>query len=430
MQEGAFPAPARAEPFLGDAERRALNSASGLRLELREDDRLGAERSLFYAAASRPTELLAVSWHAADEDGEPAVRSPFVDDLLDLLDVPDGAVQTRELGAAGFADPALAPTARERERAAAAAAPSRAPRPIGPLRDPDVLADLQARATWSASALESWVACPVRWFAERLLGAEALVPDPEPLVRGQLAHAVLEDAIRALVSDGGRLTPEHLPEARRLALASLERLRGDHRLSANPQRAAAALRRVEAEVLRYLDFAATSGTRYTPRDFELTFGGREDDLPPVDLGDGLVLRGRIDRVDGAPDGTALIYDYKGAVATPWTKWPAEGKLQLALYLLALPQLVGLEPAGGLYQALGGDDPRPRGLIADGADPGAQVVRGDLVTPEEMADALDGARRAACAAVADVRAGRLEPRPGSCGWKGGGCSFPSICRSAR
>src|SRR4029453_17776483 len=49
LQEGAFPAPSRPEPFLGDAERRAVNRVSGLRLPLREDA-LAVERTFFYAA--------------------------------------------------------------------------------------------------------------------------------------------------------------------------------------------------------------------------------------------------------------------------------------------------------------------------------------------------------------------------------------------
>ena len=140
LQEGVFPKAGRPEPFLGDAERRALNAASGLRLALREDQ-LDRERFLFYTAVSRPTDVLALSWHAADDEGEPRVRSLFVDDVLDLLDpVPD--IERRALGAAGFDGP-LAPNEREilRERLAAQSfARRRPPAPIAPLRDPAVLA--------------------------------------------------------------------------------------------------------------------------------------------------------------------------------------------------------------------------------------------------------------------------------------------------
>ncbi len=89
---------------------------------------------------SRPTDVLALSWHAADDEGEPRVRSLFVDDVLDLLD-PAPDIERRALGAAGFDGP-LAPNEREilRERLAAQSfARRRPPAPIAPLRDPAVL---------------------------------------------------------------------------------------------------------------------------------------------------------------------------------------------------------------------------------------------------------------------------------------------------
>ena len=144
----------------------------------------------------------------------------------------------------------------------------------------------------------------------------------------------------------------------------------------------------------------------------------------------VTLQGRIDRIDLAPDGGgALIYDYKGATATPQAKWQAEGRLQLALYMLALPDLLGVEADGGLYQPLGGDDPRPRGLLREDADPTLISVGKDRVDAEAYDAVIGQARATALAAVEEIRAGRLHARPATCGWRGGGCSYPSICRCA-
>ncbi len=231
LQDGAFPAPARPEPFLGDDERRALNAASGLRLRLHEDA-LGAERALFYAIASRPEERLVLAWHVADDDGEPVEPSPFVEEVARLLaDVP---VTRRAIGAVGWAEApgAAAPAdgvaargiARERLRADAAAAPRVAEAPAAPLTHPAVLARLRDRPAWSASSLEAWTGCPVKWFVERLLQPDGLEPDPEQLARGNLAHRVLEHALRRL-SAAGALTPDRLPEARAAVRAALEELR-------------------------------------------------------------------------------------------------------------------------------------------------------------------------------------------------------------
>ena len=141
------------------------------------------------------------------------------------------------------------------------------------------------------------------------------------------------------------------------------------------------------------------------------------------------LRGRIDRVDVAADGTALLYDYKASTAAPQARWLADGKLQLALYMLALPHLLGVEAVGGLYQPLGGsEDPKPRGLVRREADPGQKLTSRDRVDDAAFAAVLDAALAAAAAAVAEIRAGRLEPRPATCGWRNGGCTHPSVCRA--
>ena len=430
LQEGAFPRAPAPEPFLGDGERRALNAASGLRLELREDA-LGAERSLFYAALSRPTGLLALSWHDADDEGDPAVRSLFVDDVLDLL--PKGfeaeTVERRELGAVGWEDPALAPSAREAARAAASAGEGARDEHIAPLRDAAILDALRAREEWSASAIEAWVACPVKWFVERHLRADELVEDPEPMVRGALAHKVLEETLDQHLAGGEPrpLVPADAPLLRRLAAEALARHAERFPISTNPERLRAALRRLEADLVRYLERAAHANSDHAPARFELAFGG-EGEAPAVTLGE-LRLRGRIDRVDVAADGTALLYDYKGATAAPQARWLPDGKLQLALYMLALPHLLGLTAVGGLYQPLGGSaDPQPRGLVLGQADSGQRLSRNDRLDEAAFTAVLDGALAAATAAVAEIRGGRLEPRPATCGWRNGGCTHPAVCRT--
>ncbi len=430
LTEGAFPRPGRPEPFLADADRRALNAASGLRLALREDT-LARERVLLYHAVSRPTELLALSWPAAGDDGEPLVRSLFVDDVLDRLDPAVAAsVQRRPLGAVGFASE-LAPSEEQLRRARLAAGPPALPAPLGSLRDAGVLAALEERRAWSASALEAYAGCPVKWFVERVLRPRRFEPDPEPLVRGEVAHRVLEEALRRLADAGGRLEPARLEEARALVHAALPRHAAALPISVNPERLRSQLRRLEADLVRYLEHAAHAGSALVPARFELRFGGPDDELAPAPLAAGeLPLQGRIDRVDVAPDGAeAVVYDYKGASAPPHARWLKEAKLQVGLYVLALEHVLGLEAAGGLYQPLAGTEPRPRGALRADADPGLAVVRGDRLDAAAFAALLDAVLDAALAAVRGIRAGTLTARPQTCAWKGG-CAYPSICRCER
>ena len=410
LQEGTFPAPPRPEPFLGDADRRALNAASGLRLRLHEDA-LDRERALFYAAVSRPTERLALSWHVADDDGAPRVPSLLLSDVRDLF--APSLWECRRRRALGAVERPAEATGTER--------------PLGPLTSPEVLAALAARPAVSASGLEAWAGCPVRWFVERFLRPGALEADPEPLRQGGLAHDVLEEVLRT-VSAGGRLTPERLPEARAVLGRVLGR-RAGHPLSPNPDRSRAILRRLESDVWRELERHAHDGGRYAPTHFELTFGGEGDDHPAVELAGGeLVLQGRVDRVDLSPDGRrALVIDYKGrSGAAPQERWRADRRLQVGLYLLALGRLLGVEPQGGLYQPLGGKDTEPRGLLRDDADDGLTAKRPDRVDDEGFAAVLADVEAAAVQAAAELRAGRLEGRPATCAYRGG-CAHPSICR---
>jgi ATP-dependent helicase/DNAse subunit B len=476
LQEGVFPAPARPEPYLSEEERRGLAEASGLRLGVGGDSgqTLAAERYLLYAAISRPRELLVLSWHTATDDGLPAARSLFVDDICDLF--AGDLHETRARRALGEVS-ACAPTELDARRE----------KGIGPLRDPRVLADLGEQRLWSASGLQSWAGCPVQWFVERLLGARDLEPEAEPLARGGLAHAALRQTLERLREETGsaRLTGERLPRARELLRAALREHEREHPLSTVPERVPGVRRRLEADLERYLQHAAECGDRadvgqldlarqdspsqMEPTYLELPFGfpaervaqsaeGRLADdldptrplaegecppasvgplfseqpegLPPLDLGEGVLVRGFIDRVDLAPGGEAVVYDYKSSLPAPPDRWLGERNFQIALYMRAVEQLLGVRVAGGFYQPLSGRDLRARGVLAGEAGVALECVRGDARPPSEVAEVVEEIVAAARTAAAQARAGELESRPTTCGFGGSGCMYPSICRCDR
>lgn len=429
LQEGVFPAAPRTEPFFGDVEREQIAEASGLRLRRRDD--LGAERYLFYAAVSRPEERLYLSWHEAGDDGDGQVRSFFVSDVCDLFGPElEASKRTRSLGEVGWPEGA-APSERERRRGAAVSGPPHREAPIAPLRDERVIAELRDRAAWSASGIELWASCPVKWFVERRLQPEGLTPDPEAVLRGALTHTVLEAILRGLIEKTGcgRLDATTLTHARSLAAAALERFEGTDAMmmSRDPSRQRAMEHRLRSDVLRYLEHAAGDDTELVPADLEVDFGGPDDVHPALELPGGVRLRGRIDRIDTDAAGHALVYDYKGRIAVESAQWRTRRKYQVALYLLAARDVLGLEPLGGLYQPIGGRDPRARGLVLDDADPGLRTVRTDR-HPREAFDAIvDGVLEDVLAAVGELRAGALEPRPGTCSYNDNGCAYPTICR---
>jgi len=431
LQEGMFPAITTPEPFFGDAEREQIAIASGLRLRRRDD--LGAERYLFYATVSRPEERLYLSWHEAGDDGEQAVPSFFISDVRDLFgsQLADETL-ARSLGEVGW--DGAAPTAREALREAAAAGPPHSEATISPLTDESLLAELRARATWPASAIELWAGCPVKWFVERRLDPEGLTPDPELMLRGELAHRVLEETLAGLRARTGssRLDGDSVKPARELALDALGRLQHDPKLqmSPDPRRQRALAHRLRSDLLRYLDHAATDGSQLVPEELEVVFGNGADGHPALELGDGVRISGRIDRIDrGAGGGPvqAIVYDYKGRNAPDSAGWRRERKYQIALYVLVARDVLGLDPIGGLYQPLGARDQRPRGLVLDGADPGLDTVGTDRHGRAAFDEIIDGVREDVLCAVGELRAGALQPRPQSCGWNGTGCVYPTICR---
>ena len=431
LQEGELPRPGRGEPFLPDPLRRELARASGLVLREHEDA-LADERALFYACVSRPEEALVLSHRTCDEEGRPAVRSAFVDDIRALFgDELDAALRSRPLAQAAWPG-ATAPTPREQARARAAArgrTQGARPPAIAPLRHPAVLSALRARDAWSAGQLERHASCPVKWLVESWLVPDRLEPEPEPLARGNAAHRLLEATLRRLRDETGsaRLSQANLPRARELLREELAG-RGAElvRLSTVPARRRSELRRLEADLLRYLRRAAEADSPLEPEYLELEFGSeraRDPRLPTLQLED-LRVRGRIDRVDVA-DGQAAVYDYKGSSAHGARTWLDEGRLQVGIYMLAVRELLGLDPIGGLYQPLAGRQ-RARGAVRDDGELADGAVRTDRLSPAELDELLAGVAARAREVAEAIARGELEARPATCGWDGH-CQYPGVCR---
>jgi ATP-dependent helicase/DNAse subunit B len=429
LQEGEFPRVAAPEPFLSDEDRRAIATSSGLVLPVRED-RLDRERYLFYICASRAERLLVLSSRSSDEEGNPQTESYFVDDVRDLLE--DGAeVRTRSLSEVTWR-PENAPTAAEWDRAHAATGPRRPVPQPPPLSAEPLLAELSARDAVAARALENFADCPVKWLVEDILKPAELVPDPEAMVRGSYAHEVLSHTYRRLREETGerRVTHRNLADAERILLEELRDRSAAFQISPKQTRVRAAMRRLEFDLLRFLRSEADSDVRFEPVELERAFGLEGSE--PVVLEGGLRVRGRIDRVDEY-DGMALVIDYKTGKKVDRYKvasWESENRFQAALYMLVVEKLLGLRAAGGVYVALGSEDPRPRGMVAkDVNELGERWFQGDRLGPDEFQEKLDWALERIRETDTLMRGGELCSRPDRCDWNGG-CKYPSVCRSER
>jgi ATP-dependent helicase/DNAse subunit B len=463
LQDGEFPRGAGGDPFLSERQRKALA------LPPRHDTE-AEERYLFHACLTLPRRRLYLSYRDCDDDGAAEAPSPFIDEIGNLLETSDeprgrgladvahrvaAAPSETELaraiaahGPAGELEALLAvagapPATGERvrarlDRARAAEAATRAP---GPLSNPAVIDALGEVHAYGGTTLEGFDLCSYRWFVSHELSPQPLDPVPDPLVQGGIVHAALHslyserpggdplprpDSLSAWIARGAELVDE-IAAARGLGGHPADR---------------AMLARVEGLLARFLSEEARRETGgFEPWLLEEEFSESEEAGHPALELDGWRLHGAIDRVDRAADGRALVIDYKlaGKVSSR-DKLEEEAKLQLQLYTLALAELWGAEPVGGIYHPLRGtSERRPRGFVReeDAADlAGYGLAKTDRLGREEFDGLLADARRRAGQIVSRMRAGQIDrdpgPRPGlrNHGVCPPFCDFAPICRRDR
>jgi len=459
LQDGEFPRRGGDEdPFLSEAQRRSLG------LEPRRDPD-AEERYLFHACLALPRERLFLSYRDSDENGVAEAPSPFLDDVAaeqtvtrDLAQVvhpPAAAPSEHELarsiaargrnadveallGGAGVAVELGARVSRRLATARSAEAASRAP---GPIANPAVVEALSAVPAYGGTTLEGFDLCSYRWLVSHELDPQPLDPAPDPLVQGGLMHATLDRLYRERPGGDALPRPASLGAWIERSRHHVGELAAERGLGAHPAERAI-VRRVEGLLVRFLAEEAGRDTGgFEPWLLEAGFGEAEGAGRPVLEIDGWGLHGAIDRVDRAPDGRALVLDYKLARAvTPREKFEEQAKLQLQLYLIAVAEHWGAQPVGGLYHPLRGTSARrPRGAVLEDAAEELASYRlydKDLVDREGFEALLADARERAGEIVARMRRGEVRRDPGPRhGLRGHDicpafCDFAPICRRDR
>ena len=314
MQDGDFPRRDTGGPLLSDDARRALGLPERKKAEVED-------RYLFTVCLSRPKQRLWLSWRNADDEGGATSRSPYVDEVRELLapvlpqdlEERDEAI-AEEAAGRGLAESvfgvAAAPSERELARAEAAIGPSMENGRLRPgqLELDPVLARMREIKLFGPSTLEEYALCPYRWFIGHELQPQRIGPQEEPLTSGSIAHKVLESLYEDPPGTEPRPTADSLDAWRRRARELISEV-GAERLPPEIADTAAALRRVEGLVLAFLADEAATATAFVPAHTEAAFGFEDSEKGPLQFAEGGV-HGQIDRIDLGPGGEALVQDYK------------------------------------------------------------------------------------------------------------------------
>jgi ATP-dependent helicase/DNAse subunit B len=456
LEEGSLPRRGAASPFLDDDVRRALDER-GARLE--RPDSVSRDRYLFYTACTRASERMYLVREAATDDGAPREASPFWEEVQTLFDPDDVRRWTRRRPLSALTWTLEdAPTERERLRALAELAARdggqaaslarangwdrkldravRANRRPTRLVDPSVLEQLGSRGTFNVTELERFADCSSAWFIDRLIDPKSIDAEVDPKLRGSVAHSALFKFFTRLPKELGveKLDERVEDGAVRLMRASLDEALGGVRMEMTEMQARELDQTLWRDLEALVHEECGSELQLVPRRFEVAFGSErapQELQRGLDLGDGITLSGKIDRIDIDPfSARGIVQDYKsGKHAHSAVEIEKELRLQIPLYMLVLRDLVGIEPLGGVYRPLAGER-RARGLLRkeDGETlPG--YVRTDYLDEDTFWTAVGNAQETARRLAGRIRTGDVEhdPRGGDCPpW----CDLWPMCRVER
>jgi ATP-dependent helicase/DNAse subunit B len=458
LEEGRLPRRGHESPFLADDARRELDERSRARLS--RPDQVARDRYLFYTACTRATRRVYLVREAAGDDGTPREPSPFWDEVAALFPSEDVRRWTRRRPLSQLTWPLeAAPTERERLRAVALRAaddPSAAEaiasangwerqltralhafeRPTR-LTHPLVLADLQARTTFSVTELERFADCSSIWFLERLIDPKTMDRRVDARLRGSIAHQVLYRFYSGLPKELGteRVAPERIDEALAYLRRCLDEAVEGVRMELTELQQRELRHGLWRDLEAFVREDAAAETPLVPRRFEVLFGS-ERAAPELqrglELADRLTVSGKIDRIDVDPfSSRGIVQDYKaGKHGHSAAQIESEKRLQIPLYMLVLRDLVGIEPLGGLYRPLAGER-KARGLLrAEAREDGVPgFTKHDYLDEEDFWNQVERSRELAVGIVQRVRGGdiRHDPKGGDCPtW----CELFPMCRVRR
>ncbi|NTU70509.1 MAG: PD-(D/E)XK nuclease family protein [Coriobacteriia bacterium] len=390
-------------------------------------DEEAALRLTFHTMLSRARERIVLLRRGADESGTPVAASFMWDEVVatyasetdEIGEWPAAAPELVRLSQADIAGtaPAFTIGRQELRRRATEDVEGRRRSTASTLRDPEVLAQLAAKETFSASEIETYLSCPYRWFYAKLVNPQELDEQVDSRAYGTLAHGALADFYGTW---GSRRVAAADYDAALEVMSSVfaDRVRKLPELTLAEQ---VHVEQVERWVRTVISDDIEILPDFQPARFEESFGPKVG--TPVTIG-GVVFKGRIDRIDESAHG-CFVTDYKTSSSVKGHGgFEKEGLVQPVVYALAAEALTGKPATGSMYRSI--KSRTMRGFFLDSVDRGGRLISsGDACTVDEVARIIDGAEGRIARAVEGIRAGRIPREPHSsaaCRY----CDLASVC----
>ena len=369
-----FPTPISFDSLLTDDDRRAAESAD-FELAAAMSQTLCERQYLAYIAFTRPSQFLCITYPAADDKSNAAVRSQFIDNLASLFeDLNEESVQSEQiinneaelaemLCGDGQFDKLLSEVCADEQLSELGQAVQSAINYDNSAQLDKAIVDklFGQKIKSSATRLGTFAACPYQHFARYILKLKQRDEFKfEPLDLGRFYHSILDALLKKLnekKKDFATIQTDELLAILRKQTALLTQTDSfishfARHSSHNMFIITSAGEILEDSVLAIAKMVRAG--KFRPKLSELSF-----DKYKIGLSNNrqLILRGKIDRLDTADiDGeiNAIVFDYKRkSKSFSWSQFYHGLDMQLAIYMLALrntsePNLKIQKVAGAFY----------------------------------------------------------------------------------